>query len=120
MTGWDFVNSERKRLGIRPKWKTVSTGEVHGQLTALNDGRGKEWVRVFCSCGSESKFTAAAIKGGRVTRCAKCDAKADADLVWTSPRKWVNRKLTAEDREIIRIREAKLKKKHSANENEDG
>lgn len=93
---WDFINSERKRLGIRLNWKSVSAGEVCQRLTALNAGRGKEWVEARCECGNVSKYTAASLKGGGrnggVRQCSGCDSRSDAALAWKSPKKWVNPK----------------------------
>lgn len=119
MADWSFVNSERKRLGIRLNWKSVKAGEVYNQFTVLSDGRGKEWVQARCSCGNVDKYTAASLKGGGrkggVEQCAGCDERAAEKLVWKHPEKWENTKcFGAEDKEIKRIQDERRKKKELA------
>jgi hypothetical protein len=121
MTGWDFINHERKRLGIVRNWKSVTPGEVCGQLTAINDGRGKEWVEARCQCGDVSKYTASALKSGRSRRCKACDERIDAALAWKPPKKWRNPKpKSPEDVEIERVQAEKRRKKDLAKKDRHG
>ncbi len=108
MTDWDFTNHERKRLGVKLNWKSVTAGDVHNDFTVLTSGRGKESVEAKCKCGNVSKYTAASLVGGGrkggVRRCVGCDDRINAALAWKPPVKWRNPKPRSKtDREKARI-----------------
>lgn len=116
MTDWNFLNHERKRLGIKLNWKSVSAGEIIGNFTILTDGRGKESVEARCSCGNVGKYTAASLKGGGrkggVSRCPECDKRVAESLVWRHPKKWKNPNPRSEqDMEAERVKNDEAKRK---------
>ncbi len=106
MVDWKFHRIRRKKLGLKNVLKSVSVGQVYGELTVLTDGAGKALVRVRCSCGGESRFTAASVSTGRNKVCPACKADGSA---WSDVREWKNPKPAPEaDRRVWELKVRKL------------